>query len=540
MPSGVASARTGFRWGWPVAGSSPSGVACRELRLAELVAALSLGVDLGFDQPMEHVLRQCVISLRLADRLGLGEDERATLYYTALMVNVGCHADAHEQAKWFGDDIALKAAKYRHDARSLRALAAGISSVGAGRPPLHRIRIGVEFAFRGHREVDTMIERHAALARGLAADLGLDEATQRAVGASYERWDGRGWPGELRGEQIPLAARITQFAEYVEVAQRVGGAEAATALVRQRTGKQFDPRLAAALTGDADGLLGGLDTVRTWDVVLEAEPALRRCLRGDAVDDALGAVADFVDLKSPYTLGHSRAVADLAGDAARLAGRPADEVTDLRRAGLVHDLGRLGVSNAIWDKPGPLGAGEWERIRLHPYLTERILCQSPALAPLGAIAVQHHERLDGSGYPRGLRGPAIPTPARFLAVADAYRTLREPRPHRDALPADAVATRLSMDARAGKLDADAVEATLAAAGHRAGARHSRPAGLSAREIEVLRLVAQGLSSRQIADRLVLSPKTVRNHTEHIYVKTGAVNRVGASLFAVQHGLLPVD
>jgi HD-GYP domain-containing protein (c-di-GMP phosphodiesterase class II) len=541
VPPGVASsARTGSRWGWPVAGSSPSDATCRELRLAELVAALSLGVDLGFDQPMEHVLRQCVIALRLADRLDLGGDERSTLYYTALMVNVACHADAHEQAKWFGDDVALKAAKYRHDARSLRGLAAGLGSIGAGRPPLHRIRIGVEFAFRGHHEVDAMIQGHATLARGLAAELGLDEATQRAVGASYERWDGRGWPGELRGQQIPLAARISQFAEYVEVAQRVGGPEAATALARERAGKQFDPELAAALTADAEGLLGGLDTVRTWDMVLEAEPALGRRLRGDDVDAALAAVADFVDLKSPYTLGHSRAVADLAAAAARLAGMPDGEVTDLHRAGLVHDLGRLGVSNAIWDKPGPLGAGEWERIRLHPYLTERILCQSPALAPLGAVAVQHHERLDGSGYPRRLRGGAISAPARFLAVADAYRTLREPRPHRDTVPADAVATRLSRDAREGRLDPDAVEATLAAAGHGAAARHSRPAGLSTREIEVLRLVAQGLSSRQIADRLVLSPKTVRNHTEHIYAKTGAANRVGASLFAVRHGLLPVD
>nr|WP_281371798.1 HD domain-containing phosphohydrolase [Petropleomorpha daqingensis] len=385
-----------------------------------------------------------------------------------------------------------------------------------------------------------MIERHAALARGLAAELGLDDATQRAVAASYERWDGRGWPAGLRGDQIPLAARISQFAEYIEVAQRVGGPEAATALARERAGRQFDPHLAATLTGDPDGLLAGLDTARSWDVVLEAEPALRRRLRGDAVDEALATVADFVDLKSPYTLGHSRAVADLAADAARLAGMADDEVTDLRRAGLVHDLGRLGVSNAIWDKPGPLGAGEWERIRLHPYFTERILCQSPALAPLGAVAVQHHERLDGSGYPRGLRGGAISPQARFLAVADTYRTLREPRPHREALTADAVAVRLSRDAREGRLDADAVEATLTAAGHRATARHSRPAGLSAREIEVLRLVAQGLSSRQIADRLVLSPKTVRNHTEHIYAKTGAVNRVAASLFAVQHGLLPVD
>jgi HD-GYP domain-containing protein (c-di-GMP phosphodiesterase class II) len=519
---------------------SPTDTSRGELRLAELVAALSLGVDLGFGQPMEHVLRQCVISLRLADALRLDDAERSTLYYTALLVNVGCHSDAHEQAKWFGDDIALKATKYRHDARSLRSVAEGLRFIGAGNPPLRRFRVAVEFALSGHREVDGMIAQHAARARGLAAQLGLDDLTQRAVASSYERWDGRGWPGELRGEQIPLAARISQLAEYVEVAHRIGGLEAAQALARERAGHQFDPALVSALAGEADQVLGQLDAVRTWDAVLGAEPGLGRRLRGEAVDAALLAVADFVDLKSPYTLGHSRAVAELAAGAACVLRLPEPESATLHRAGLVHDLGRLGVSNAIWDKPGPLGAGEWERIRLHPYLTERILSQSPALAPLGALAVQHHERLDGSGYPRGLDGTTLSMPARVLAVADAYRTRREPRPHRQALAADAAAASLRADARAGGLDPDAVEATLAAAGHRADRRHSSPAGLSPREVEVLRLVARGLSSRQIAERLTLSPKTVRNHTERIYAKTGASNRVAACLFAVQHGLLPIE
>jgi HD-GYP domain-containing protein (c-di-GMP phosphodiesterase class II) len=510
------------------------------LRLAELVAALSLGVDLGFGQPMEHVLRQCVISLRLAERLGLGEEQRSTLYYTALLINVGCHSDAHEQAKWFGDDIALKASKYGPDPRSLRAVAAGLRFIGAGNPPLHRFRVGLEFVLRGHRDVDGMIQSHSALARGFARQLGLDNATQEAVAASYERWDGKGWPGKLSGAAIPLAARICQLAEYVEVAQRVGGTGAAVTLARRRAAAQFDPDVVAVLLQGPDEVFAELDTGRTWDAVVDAEPALRRRLQGSAVDAALAAVADFVDLKSPYTLGHSRAVADLAADAGRQLGLPDGEVDTLHRAALVHDLGRLGVSNAIWDKPGPLGTGERERIRLHPYLTERILSQSPALAPLGAVAVQHHERLDGSGYPRGLSGSAISLPARIVAVADAYRTWREPRPHREALEAPAAEARLRAEARAGRLDPDAAEAVLAAAGHRADRRHTQPAGLTVREIEILRLVARGLSSRQIADELVLSPKTVRNHTEHIYAKTGASNRVAASLFAVQHGLLPVE
>jgi hypothetical protein len=270
---------------------------CTEVRLAELVAALSLGVDLGFGQPMEHVLRQCVISLRLADRLGLGDEQRSTLYYTALLVNVGCHVDAHEQAKWFGDDIALKASKYGPDPRSLRAVAEGLRFIGAGNPPLHRFRVGLEFVLRGRREVDGMIERHAALARGFARQLGLDDATQEAVAASYERWDGKGWPGTLSGEAIPLAARICQLAEYIEVAQRVGGTSAAVTLARRRAAAQFDPGVVAALLQGPDEVFAELDSGRTWDAVVDAEPALRRRLQGSAVDAALAAVAPLVHQK---------------------------------------------------------------------------------------------------------------------------------------------------------------------------------------------------------------------------------------------------
>ena len=222
------------------------------------------------------------------------------------------------------------------------------------------------------------------------------------------------------------------------------------------------------------------------------------------------------------------------------SGCRSSEVGTLHRAGLVHDLGRLGVSNAIWDKPGPLGAGEWERVRLHPYFTERILGQSAVLGPLGTIAVQHHERLDGSGYPRGLSGSAIPTAARVLAVADAYRTAREPRPYRAALSADAAAVRLRADARAGRLDADVVEATLAAAGHRADRRHSRPAGLSPREIEILRLVARGLSSRQIADPAgPVAQDRAQPHRAHLRQDRHRQPGHGQPLRR-QHGLLPVE
>jgi HD-GYP domain-containing protein (c-di-GMP phosphodiesterase class II)/DNA-binding CsgD family transcriptional regulator len=508
-----------------------------EARLAELVAALSLGVDLGFGQPMEHVLRECMIALRLADRMKLEEVERSTVYYTALLVNVGCHSDAHEQAKWFGDDIALKSGKYEFEQRSLRGAAAAVSLIGSGNPPLHRFRVGLEFAVSGRHDLDGMIARHSALARALAERLGLPEDVQTAVGASYEQWDGKGWPGELAGDSIPVAARLAQFAEFVEVAHRVGGVDAALALAERRAGSQFDPALSAVLRADPEAILGELDSAHTWTAVIEAEPALRVTLSGEAFDRALLAVADFVDLKSPYTLGHARAVAELAAAAGSRLGLPEEEISLLRRAGLVHDLGRLGVSNAIWDKRGPLGAGEWERVRLHPYLTERMLHQSAALAPLAAVAVQHRERLDASGYPKGLSGGAISRPARILGAVDAYRSMREPRPYRPPLSGEEAAAELQAEARAGKLDAEAIAAVLAAAGHPVSSRREWPAGLTAREVDVLRLVARGLSSKQIAAELVITPKTARNHIEHIYVKIDASSRVAASLFATEHGLL---
>jgi HD-GYP domain-containing protein (c-di-GMP phosphodiesterase class II) len=510
------------------------------VRLAELVAALSLGIDLGFAQPMEHVLRQCLIALRLAELIGLDEDERAAVYYTALLVDVGCHTDAHEQAKWFGDDIALKATKYEYNPRSLRAAAAGLGRIGSGHPPMHRFVVGLEFAVSGRHEVSAMINHHTAIARTLGEQLGLSRQVLEGLGGAYEWWDGRGWPGELEGTEVPIASRLAQLAEYVEVAHRVGGVDAAKALARQRGGSQFDPELSELMCTQAEVILSGLDSVGTWDAVIDAEPALAISLSPEQFDAALLAIANFVDLKSPYTLGHARAVGDLSAVAAGMLGMPEGAVHTLRQAGFVHDLGRLGISNAIWDKQGPLGAGEWERVRLHPYLTERMLHQSEALRPLGAIAIQHRERLDGSGYPHGLSGASISRPARILAAADAYQAMREPRPHRPQRSAEYAAAELRADAVAGRLDGEIVEAVLGAAGHRVVRRREGPAGLTVREVEVLRLAARRLSNKEIAERLVISPKTVGNHIEHIYAKIGTSSRSGASLFAMQHGLLPEE
>ena len=506
--------------------------------LAELLAVLSLAADLGMGQPMEHVLRQCLIALRLAERLGVDQAEREVVYYSALVAWVGCHVDAYEQAKWFGDDTALKT-DFRHTdfastaAKSLFML----RHLGADQPATERARLAVAFLSQGRKAAEQMLDNHWTAADNLAARLGLAQPVRDSVEQTFERWDGKGVPKGAKGDQILLSARLVALADVVEVFHRVGGTEAAVEVAMQRRGTQFDPEIVDLFAAEAPALCAGLDDTSAWDAVMSAEPALGTRLGEEQIESALGAMADFADVKSPYTIGHSRGVADLAGDAARTFGLGEPAARQARLAGLVHDLGRLGVPNTIWDKAGPLSHAETERVRLHPYLTERVLACSPALAPLAGIAVQHHERMDGSGYPRGLSGGAISPAGRLLAAADYYQSRTEPRPHRPAADAGQAAALLRDEAKAGRIDAEAAAAVLTAAGHRATRRQAGPDGLTSREIEVLRLLAQGLSNREIAERLVISRKTASHHVEHIYTKTGTTNRALASLYAASHGLI---
>ena len=508
------------------------------VRLAELLAVLSLAADLGMGQPMEHVLRQCLIGLRLARCLGLAEADQEVVYYTALVAWVGCHVDAYEQAKWFGDDTALKTDFRQVDfGTGVTGPLFMLRHLGAGRPLLERARLGVAFPGEGRRAAEAMLENHWLAADGLAASLGLPQQVRDSVEQTFERWDGKGVPKGVKGEEILVTSRLVALADVVEVFHRAGGTDAAVAVARQRRGTQFDPQVVDVFADQAAALCAGLDEASSWAAVVGAEPGLGVRLTGADLDAALEAIADFTDVKSPYTLGHSRGVADLAGEAARVFGLDGQAAATVRRAGLVHDLGRLGVPNTIWDKPGGLSHSETERVRLHPYLTERVLACSPALAPLATIAAQHHERLDGSGYPRGLSGGAVSPEGRVLAAADFYRTRTEPRPHRPAASADEAAAQVRAEVRAGRLDGGAADAVLSAAGHRATRRPARPAGLTSREIEVLRLLARGLSNKQIAERLVISRKTASHHVEHIYAKTGTTNRALASLFAANHALI---
>jgi HD-GYP domain-containing protein (c-di-GMP phosphodiesterase class II)/DNA-binding CsgD family transcriptional regulator len=511
------------------------------LRLSELLGVLSFGVDLGMGQPMEHVLRQAMISLGLAERIGLGADERDAVYFGSLLAWVGCHIDAYEQAKWFGDETVLK-----HDVRLTDFASASsgplfmLRHLGGDRPLPRRVAMAPAFLGEGRRVAESMLDNHWRASDDLMERIGLDQLIRDTVEQSFERWDGRGIPRGIAGAEILVTSRLVNLADVVSVFHRAGGVEAAVAVARERAGTQFDPELVDTFADVAEELFAELEATEPWAAMTGAEQASRYWLAHERLDAALEAVADFVDVKSPWTIGHSRGVAALVGEAAAHYGLSDADATRLRRAALVHDLGRLGVPNSIWDKPGPLSPAELERARMHVYLTERMLATSPALAPLAAIAGQHHERLDGSGYPRGLTGGDITPAGRLLAATDSYHARLEPRPHRPAQSREEAATELRADVRAGRIDADAAAAVLAAGGHRSGKKRQWPAGLTDREVEVLRLLARGMSNKEIAAELVISPKTVGAHLEHVYAKLGVSNRAMAGLFAAKHGLILVD
>ncbi|MDQ4145061.1 MAG: LuxR C-terminal-related transcriptional regulator [Actinomycetota bacterium] len=502
-----------------------------EVRLAELLAGLSLVVDLGLGQPTEHVLRQTVIAMRLGEFLGLSEEDQAALYYVALLAWVGCGSDSHELATWFGDDLAWRAASYEIDPVGREAVSYLMSKAAAVNPPLAISGTGDIAKLR----MSTL--EHCVVTRDFAERVGLGPEVADPLVQLFERWDGRGRPNRLAGDAIALLARIVQFADVLVPFHRAGGVEAAIAVAQQRKGTQFDPGLVELFCANAHETLSLVEKASTWETLLELAPALGKSLTDDELDAALEAIADFTDLKSPYTLGHARAVASLAAEAARVLRLSDQEVVLLRRAALVQDAGRMGVSNSIWDKPGRLSSSEMEHVRLHPYYVERMLQQPLTLTRIGTLAVQHHERLDASGYPRGLPGSRLSPAARVLAAADVYRALVEPRPHRPPLPPEEVWRELSSEVKEGRLDGDAVNAVLSAAGHRVRMRREWPRGLTRREVEVLGLIARGHSNRDVARRLHLAEKTVGNHVEHIYTKIGSSTRAEASLFAMQHGLL---
>jgi HD-GYP domain-containing protein (c-di-GMP phosphodiesterase class II) len=507
------------------------------IRLAELVAAFSLATDLGFGQPMEHVLRSWLIAARIAESIGLDAAARAALYYVITLAMVGCVAETPELAEWFGDDIVFRRDGYDVDLVGIPKRFFAMGHVALGSPPLARVRRGARLAVSGTSALERILITHCLATGQMAKQLGLGRDVSDPLQQVFARWDRRGVPSGLGGEAIALPVRLFHLADGVEVAHRTHGIDAALELARARSGTQLDPSLVDAFCAEAPGFLDGLESVADWDVLIEQEPALHQRLSGAELDTALEAMADFTDLRSPSRAGHSRGVAGLAARAAERSGLPESEVTTVRRAGLVHDLGMHGIPATILDKPGRLSPAESERVRLHAYYTERMLARPPALAHIGSIASKVNERLDGSGYHRGLPGAAIPAPARILAAADVFQAVTEPRPYRPPHTMKEATAVLTAEVREGRLASEAAEAVLGAAGMRSSKRRSGPAGLTPREVEVLILLARGGSTKQIARSLGITVKTAGTHIERIYSKTGAVSRSTATLFALQQGLL---
>jgi HD-GYP domain-containing protein (c-di-GMP phosphodiesterase class II) len=509
------------------------------IRAAEIVGALSLATDLGTGQPLEHALRTAVLTVHLGRLAGASPQELADAFYVALLHSSGCTSDGHEAAQLYGDDIVPRAAFALVDPGYVEEVVGFLRShVGRGLPEDERAGLIEHVIAHGIPVARQTFAMHCEVAQRFARWLGLSAGTEAALAHVFERWDGRGFPGVASGEAIPVPMRLLHVARDISVFLTAGGPEEAKAVVERRAGTAYDPRLAGLAVGHFDELLDGVDETRIWDQALEVEPFPMIWIAGERVDAAFLAVAAFTDLKSPWLRDHSTSVAELAEAAAWRAGLPAESVTLLRRAALAHDLGRVGVSNAIWEKPGLLGFGEWERVRLHPHFSERAFAQSPPLAPIGLLAGAHHERLDGSGYHRGTRAPALDRAARILAAADCYTAMREARPYRPALDPAAAEAELLREAHEGRLDPEAVDAVLAAAGHRVAKRpRERPAGLTARELEVLLVLARGRSNQEIADDLGISVKTVGHHVQHVYEKAGVRSRAAATLWAFEHDLV---
>lgn len=511
------------------------------LRLAELMAALSIATDLGMGQPMEYAMTTCIVAVRLGEAAGLSEAELRDTYYEALLRYIGCNADTYWLASIVGDELALRTEVARTDIgdheRVVEMMVRYIRQANAGVSPQQMDQVIAQNLAQLPLLATSFFPGHCEVAQRLATRLNFPESFVRTVGQIYARWDGQGVPA-LKEEAIAPAMLVAGLAQDAVVFYHIGGVAAATAMARQRSGGAHAPWLVEIFCERAADLLAGLDAAPTWQTVLALEPGPQHTLDETAFDNACEAIADFTDIKSPYFLNHSRHVADLAARTAQQCGLPPGDVQLVHRAGYLHDLGKVGISAGIWGKSGSLTDREWEKVRLHPYYSERVLARPAKLAEIGALAGLHHERLDGSGYFRGVPATMLSPAARILAAANTYCALTERRAHRSALSPQRAAEELTRAVRAGWLDGDAVKAVLVAAGHQApSVKKEMVAGLSEREVEVLRLLARGYTMKQTAAELVISYKTVDRHIQNIYTKINVSTRAAATLFAMENNLL---
>ncbi len=513
------------------------------LRLGELAATFTLAQDNAFGQPLESQFRSCLLAVALCEEAGFDRRVRDTVYWVALLRYVGCTGHAHEIATVFGDDVALLAQTLVLDtADPAKVLGAMVAFATAGRDPEQHDQIARSIQEGAHAWAVHNFATGCEAADLLVQRLGFGADVRDAIRFTYERWNGHGYPAGAKGEEIPLAMRVVHLSHDMEAIGRLFSPGKALDAARERRDSTYDPALADLFTAHGEMWFERLAKMDPWDAVLDLEPEPHRTLSGATLDDALTVAADFIDLKSPYMAGHSRRCAQLVADAAAKLGADEGEITTLRRAALLHEFGTTSIPNSILDKPGPLTRAEFDRVEHHPLLTEQMLRRSPALAELTTVAAAHHEKVDGTGYHKGLRADDVDRGARVLAAADIYVGLTTDRADRPAFSDEYAATEIRRLVSDGVLDGETAEAVLESAGH-GGQRHAAsrraqyPGGLSGREVEVLALAARGLTTKEIAERLYISPKTTDHHIQHVYTKIGVSTRGAAALWAMQHDVV---
>ena len=500
-----------------------------EVTLVEIAALLAVAQDHAFAQPPGSQLRSAVLGQHLAEATGADPHECAITWWTSTLRFLGCTGHAFDMAVVFGDEIEMRARAMRADfANPFDVMRIMVTYAGSHRSGVDRLRSVLSVLAGGKKAAEFNFRTACEVADAFAARLGLDPDVRAALASSFERWNGRGMPSGAKARAIPRPMRVAQLSQELEVLARVEGIGRAIEVIRARRGKAYDPDLTDVALDHAAAWWDAVEGVDPWDAALAVAPRTRP-LADAAIHDAFLVLADFADLKSPWTSGHSRAVAALAADASG----PTAEA-----AALLHDLGCVAVPNTIWDKPGALTRDERDRAQSHALVTDQLLRRLPYTAALAGAASAAHERLDGSGYHRRVTAGQLDEAQRVVAAADCYQAMTSDRPHRPAHPPEEAAAELRSMAAAGQFDGEAVEKVLAAAGHRRAARPPLPAGLTTREAEVLRLLVLGLTTRQVAERLVISPKTADHHVEHIYTKIGVSTRGAAALFAIEHGLVP--
>ena len=502
------------------------------LRTAELAAALCVATDLGMGLPLEQGLQSTLVAMRVADRLKLATATRRQVYYVNLLFYGGCTVDAEEQLHYFEEGALqyFQPVMFGSPIEGIRPLlqALGAGEGGTVRRAARAAR-KLPGAFRGQK---THLEASCEVIGLLSDSLGLPPDVTGLFPTLTERWDGMSPLRRARKDEVPTAVHVAHVAHDAVFQALDRAPDEVARVIEKRSGHAFAPTVARAFCEAPEEILASTHADSVWDAVLEVEPPPH--LPAPDVDTSLAAFGAFADLVSPYLFGHSSAVADLVARAAKASGYAEEEVTRVRRAGLVHDLGRVMVPYDVWHNDGTLSADLWEQLRLHAYHTERVLDRSPYLRSLARVAGCHHERLDGTGYHRGTPAAGLPPEARLLAAADAYQTKVESRAHRAAFSPEEAARFLRSEANGGRLDPDSVGAVLTAAGHRPGPI-KRPGGLTDRESQTLVLLAQGLATKQIGRRLGVTPKTADQYIQRTYAKIGVSTRAAAAVYAMTHG-----